>query len=50
MACVDRSLPNFDAIFEKETPPLIMLLIDASTSAVHLASSSDAFADAFSAR
>ena len=27
--CV-RPLPNFDAIFEKETPPLIMLSIDAS--------------------
>ena len=36
MSFVDSPLPNFVAIFEKETPPLIMLLIDSSTSAVHL--------------
>jgi hypothetical protein len=47
--CV-RPLPNFDAIFEKETLPLIMLSINASTYAVHLASRSAAFAAIFATR
>jgi hypothetical protein len=43
-----RPLPNFNAIFEKETQPLSMLSIDASTSADHLAIPL-AFAAAFAA-
>jgi hypothetical protein len=50
MLLVDRPLPNFDAILAKETLSLIMLSIFASTSAVHLASRSDAYAAAFATR